>query len=376
MFTKRTTGPGMVARPSMPRHHRVKQAMSGTRRPVVLLLVCRLLAICWLVSACSLSYNQPSVEAWPVLTNKDWSPDQSSSLDVQYIQVGSILIRYGNDYLLTDPFFSNPPLWRLLLLRNLESDPTIASSLIHDWQGIRGVLVGHGHYDHVLDAPFVLAQTEPTTKLYGSQTVVNMLRPSVSAERLQPVAKKGERLETGWVYVPDSPFRFRAILSEHAPLVGGYRFAAGTVNEPMTKRPQDALDWKEGQTLSYLIDVMSDDGQSEKPEYRIFVQTAASDPPGKFPAHELLKQKDVDLAVLTSGNFDNVQNYPGAWLDRLKPERVLIAHYEPFWRPIDTDSIELMATLDMDEFLKRVNEHIDDGAHVYLPLATSILTID
>lgn len=342
----------------------------------IVVLVGRLLAICWLLTACSLTSQQPIDENWPVLTNKAWSPVQSSSLDVQYIQVGGLLIRYGDDYLLTDPFFSNPPLWRVLLLRTLKSDPAVVQSLIADWQGIRGVLVGHGHYDHVLDAPFVLEQADPTTKLYGSRTVVNMLRPSVSAKRLEAVAAKNELFKKGWIKIPRSPFRFRAILAEHAPLVGSYRFADGTVEQPLREPPRDVLDWKEGQTLAYLIDVMPDETQSGDPRYRIFVQTAASDPPEGRLAGEWLEEKSVDLAVITSGNFDNVQNYPGAWLDYLRPERVMIAHYEPFWKPIATDSMEVMPTLDMDEFLKRIKEHVDDVDQVYLPAATSILTIE
>lgn len=339
-------------------------------------LVVRLLAICWLLSACSVTSKQSIGEDWPLLTNKAWSPVQSSSLDVQYIQVGSLLIRYGDDYLLTDPFFSNPPLWRVLLLRELKADPTVAQSLIPDWQGIRGVLVGHGHYDHVLDAPFVLEQTDPGTRLYSSQTVVNMLGASVPAGQLEAVATKNELLKKGWVKVPQSPFRFRAILSEHAPLIGNYRFAGGTVEEPLRKPPRDALDWKEGQTLAYLIDVMPDETQSGEPAYRIFVQTAASDPPEGGLAHELLEKKSVDLAVITSGNFDNVQDYPGAWLDELRPERVMVAHYEPFWKPITTDSVEIMPTLDMDELLKRTTEHVDNVDQVHLPTSMSILTIE
>lgn len=336
----------------------------------------RLLLVFSLLSACSLTSERSADEDWPILKNQEWSPADSSSLDVQYIQVGSILIRYGDDYLLTDPFFSNPPLWRVLLLRDLESDPTVARSLVSNWQGIRGVLVGHGHYDHVLDAPFVLEQTAPETRLYGSETVVNMLRPSIPVERLQTVAEKDKLLETGWIRIPQSPFRFRAILSGHAPLFGNYRFAGGTVEEPLAEPPRNVLDWKEGQTLSYLIDVMPDETQRENPRYRIFVQTAASDPPDKPLPEELLQQKPVDLAVVTSGNFDNVRNYPGAWLDFLNAKRVMIAHYEPFWKPIDTDSVEIMPTLDMDEFINRIHKHVDDPDDLYLPLSTSVLTID
>lgn len=339
-------------------------------------LFCRVLAICWLLSSCSLTSNRDAGEDWPLLTNKEWSSTRAPSLDIQYIQVGSILLRYGDDYLLTDPFFSNPPLWRILLLRDLKGDPTLARSVVSNWRGVRGVLVGHGHYDHVLDAPFVLEQTGPETRLYGSETVVNMLRPSVPAAQLKALARRGELLETGWIKVPRSPFRFRAILSDHAPLIGSYRFAGGTVEDPLTKPPRDVMDWKEGQTLSFLIDVMRDGAQPNNPGYRIFVQTAASDPPDSPLPEELLKQKSVDLAVITAGNFDNAENYPGAWLEYLKPKRVLIAHYEPFWKPINIDSMELMPTLDMDQLLERINKHVDSPDRVYLPSTMSILTLE
>lgn len=81
------------------------------------------------------------------------------------------------------------------------------------------------------------------------------------------------------------------------------------------------------------IDGMPDRAQSEESGYRIFVQSAASDPPAKPPARALLQENRMDLAVITAGNFNNVRDYPDAWLDYLNPEHAMIAHYELITNP-------------------------------------------
>lgn len=207
-------------------------------------------AICWLTFALLSAADGWASEDWPVLRNREPSATSSASLDVQYFQVGCLLTRYGDDYLLTDPFFSNPSLWRLPF------PPDI------DWSRIRGILVGHGHYDHILDAPFVLEKADAGTELYGSRTVINVLQPLVSGDRLRAAAWKGELLKSGEFEVGDPLFCFQPILSEHAPLFGNFVFPRGHIDEPPERPPNRVWGWKVGQTLTYLIDVMPDDAQS------------------------------------------------------------------------------------------------------------------
>lgn len=80
------------------------------------------------------------------------------------------------------------------------------------------------------------------------------------------------------------------------------------------------------------------------------------------------------LAIISAAGFERVKNYPDEMLHRLNPKRVMVVHYELFWKPMNTATVETLPRLDMDIFLERVHRYIEPG-RVYLPLATSILTI-
>src|SRR5690554_4524019 len=49
------------------------------------------------------------------------------------------------------------------------------------------ILVGHAHYDHLLDVPYVMQKHAPKAQLYGSQTTVNSIISEIPAERMTAV---------------------------------------------------------------------------------------------------------------------------------------------------------------------------------------------
>ena len=87
-----------------------------------------------------------------------------------------------------------------------------------------------------------------------------------------------------------------AVRSEHAPIFLHHQFAPGTYDKPLTEIPTKASDWKEGQTIAYVIDFLDDAGQVD---FRIFYQDAGSTPPlGIPPDDDVVGTRRFDVAVL------------------------------------------------------------------------------
>jgi mRNA degradation ribonuclease J1/J2 len=69
--------------------------------------------------------------------------------------VGGLLFRRGNDAIMTAPFYSNPNIFRVGLRRPIHSDTNLVERLLPDVSDVRAILVGHAHYDHLMDVPYI-----------------------------------------------------------------------------------------------------------------------------------------------------------------------------------------------------------------------------
>jgi L-ascorbate metabolism protein UlaG (beta-lactamase superfamily) len=297
-------------------------------------------------------------------------------LQVRFLGVGGFSFRRGDDAILTAPLYSNPDLLTVGtgdVAPNPERverflDPAVVGPA-------RAILVGHAHYDHLLDVPLVRPRTDDAVVI-GNDSVRNVMAgvAEVPADRLIVVDDPAHPLVdrrmcpdpdpcTGvpagapgeWIAVPRTHVRVRALCSSHPPqILGGAHFGEGCVNEPQAAPPPHAADWREGATVAFLIDFL--DPASGAPAFRVYYQDAPTTAPyGHVPA-DLLAERGVDLAVLTVGTFDAVRDQPGEILANLKPRYAIGGHWENFFRPQDQpiQPIPLMAA--PTEFDRRANE--------------------
>jgi hypothetical protein len=310
-------------------------------------------------------------------------PAYPTAVQVKYLGAGSVLIKRGDDSLLTAPFFSNPSMLRVAFgeIRPLpeQIERFLGPTGGKDLAGATAVLVGHAHYDHLMDVPYIKKMYLPLAKIYGSETMKNTLAGD-SALKADDVVSVEER---AWsVSVPEQPekpvewwpksprrLRFMALKSEHAPVFAGLKFFEGHYREPLPALPTSAWNWLEGQTLAYLIDFLGADGKTV--EFRIHYQDAASTAPLGFPPRfsEPPDQRPVDLAIVCMPGFDQVEGYPEAIMKRLKPRAVVIIHWENFFAllPDDLHGLRIVPTVDADRFLARLKSALPEGASYKLP---------
>jgi hypothetical protein len=237
---------------------------------------------------------------------------------------------------------------------------------------VTAILVGHAHYDHLMDVPYIKKKYLPQAKIYGSETMKNTLAGDHDLKQDDVVSVEqgaGTDREPGTWWDASRRLRFMALKSEHAPIVAHLKFFEGTYREPLKELPTRAYGWREGQTLAYLIDFLSADGKTV--EFRVHYQDAASTAPLGFPPalSQLPDPRRVDLAIVCMPGFDQVEHYPEAIVKRLKPRFVVIIHWENFFEllPDDPRDLRTVPTENAERFLARLQPVLQPDAVFKLP---------
>ena len=292
-------------------------------------------------------------------------PAYQTKLQIKYLGAGGVVIKRGDDVLLTAPFFSNPSIPRVAFgkIRSLPEQINRFLDKKRDTYlaAANAILVGHAHYDHLMDVPYIKREYMPQARVYGSKTMKNILSGArdLQAGDIVSVEEKqvGTFKEPGKWWYPSPRLRFMALESEHAPILFGLKLFEGTYSEPLPELPTRASGWREGQTLAYLIDFLGADGKTV--EFRVHYQDAASTAPLGFPPLDKLDdQRPIDLAIVCMPGFDQVKHYPDAFIKTFTPQFVVIVHWENFFEPLPdvASKLRTVPTENAERFLAILNE--------------------
>jgi len=299
-------------------------------------------------------------------------------VEVTYLGTAGFLIRHRdaargiNRAIMTGPFFSNPGIVRSLLGFPIAPDPTRIANFLPPVGDVTAILVGHAHYDHLMDTIHVAETSAPDAILYGNDTMVHIVnaRPGLRSRvrSLEPFA--GDSQTPGqWEPLASGGMRVMALRSEHAPQFLGVRAFAGSLDQDLTALPRNASGWKGGRTLAFLIDVLGADGT---PLLRFHYQDAASTPPLGFPPPiETIGSRPVDVALLCVASFEEVRRYPEDLIGRLKPRHVVLSHWENFFSKRRPPSPLLF--LDTQGFSRRLTGALPPGASWYTPVPVTTI---
>ncbi|XXF77230.1 MBL fold metallo-hydrolase [Myxococcaceae bacterium GXIMD 01537] len=291
------------------------------------------------------------------------APDE---VRIQYLGVGGHLVRHGGESLLLAPSFTNPAfLGQPPAVGLMRTDTRKVDRLLPDVSGVDMLLVGHAHYDHLLDVPYILLRHASRARVYGSSTTKHILAAAIPAWRLEDVeagmARDGQ--PGRWYVSPSGRLRVMPIRSEHAPHFAGLAFMSGHYSEDLTRLPGTMWGWLEGQTLAYLVDFLDAEG---RPEFRLFYQDSAGHPAlGFLPALRAADGKAVDVAILCVASHDNIEKYPAGVLDVLQPRQLVLGHWEDFFGndPAHPEGVRLT---DIDRFLGKLKDSAP-GVPWFLP---------
>jgi len=288
----------------------------------------------------------------------DRSEGAAEPVTLTYLGVGGWIFERGGAQLLAAPLFSNPSLLRTGLAPIAADTAAIDAGLApYDLSGARAILVGHGHYDHLMDVPRVAEHHAPAARILGSSTVRNLLGSwSGMEDRVEVVDGWEATAERPGRWIPlGKSLRVLPLRSEHAPHFEGVTLYEGTADVPRREAPGQADEWLDGPTYAYLVDFLDGDGSVA---FRVYYQDAVAPAPAGFAPEALMEERPVDVAILVPATFDQVDWHPEAFVANLRPRWVLLGHWESFFVPPSDPTRSVFAT-DMPHFEARLDRVLD-----------------
>jgi len=257
-------------------------------------------------------------------------------VDIQYLGSGGYLVRRGADVALFAPVYSNPTAPEVFLGHEFRTEARLVDSLLPaEADQAQAIIVGHSHYDHLLDTPWIATHRATSARIYGSSTAKHLLARSPVADRIDVVDKDAD--SKTWAPIPRSRMRLLAIPSEHSDQ---FRFSAfglvwplhafrGELTEDAPELPRKAAEWAEGRTFAYLLDFLDESGGTE---FRVYFQdSGARVGVGAGPAPGDPGYRKVDVALICgSGDFKGL-DHPAGIVTHLQPRHVIVGHWEDFF---------------------------------------------
>lgn len=318
------------------------------------------------LAACSSPTNNMSVYHQPERKMiEKLFPD--NGLSIQYLGVGGHLFRFGEHALMTAPSITNPHFMALGPFMPISPDIELIDKYLPDVSDVETILVGHAHYDHLMDVPYVMNNKAKKSLVYGSKTMMHTLAPSIPKSRRHALNDSMAVLNKpgSWHYNKAQNIRFMAIKSTHAPHFMGINIMTGTYEEDLDTLPWHAFGWKEGQTLAYLIDFLSAKGEIL---HRVYYQDSASQEPlGLIPKLVQLDEKSVDIAIITPASFSQVTNYPEGIMENSQAKHFILGHWEDFFANQEQDEQEFVRAVSATDFFNRFNAALPSDSSWAMP---------
>lgn len=232
-----------------------------------------------------------------------------AGLDVAWLGVSGYRLTYEGVSLFVDPYVSRVPLRSLVLGRRALPDPALLDRYLAAPGAVAGVLVGHTHFDHAVDAPAVARRHG--TKAYGSASLVHLMRLHGLAGQAVEVRPHAP-YELG-------PFVVRFVPSRHSKLLFGRKVP---MDGPLTCDHLDGLSpraYRCGAVYGIRIEVGG---------VALYHQGSAD-----LDDAELAREP-VDVFLAGVAGRQVTPRYWERVLPRLDPRVVVPTHYDDFFAPL------------------------------------------
>src|SRR4051812_16429984 len=230
-------------------------------------------------------------------------------LEVEWLGVSGYRLSYEGMSIFVDPYLSRVPLRNLLLRRPTLPDPAALERFVKAPGEVVGVLVGHTHFDHAVDAPAIARRFG--CKAYGSDSLVTLMGlHGLGAQMIEVEPYRSYEL---------GPFEVSFTPSVHSKLLLGL---AVPYDGDLTCEHLDNLTpgaYRCGHVWGISIKVAG---------VSFYHQGSAN------LIDEAVRERDVDvfLAGVAGRNF--TEDYWRRIIPRLDPKVVVPTHYDNFFRPL------------------------------------------
>jgi len=233
-------------------------------------------------------------------------------LEIEWLGVSGYRMTYEGVSLFVDPYVSRVPLRALLLRRQALPDPAMVERYAAASGDVAGVLVGHTHFAHAVDAPALARRFHAPA--YGSASLAALMRLH-GLGGLAVEVEPHRRYELG-------PFTVSFTPSAHSKLILGRRvpFDGELSCDHLHGLTPGA--YRCGQVWGIRIEVGG---------ISLYHQGSAN------LVDEALEPQAVDVFLAGVAGRSVTPRYWERVLPRLDPQFVVPTHYDDFFKPLGGD---------------------------------------
>lgn len=235
--------------------------------------------------------------------------DLPAGLELEWLGVSGYRMTYEGQTIFIDPYVSRVSLKSFLLRRAAGPDAALIDRYIKPHGQVVGVIVGHTHFDHALDAPAIAKRFD--CAVYGSASMAQLMK-------LHEAPELAVNVEPGRVY-EIGPFKTTFIRSRHSKLILGRKVPFDGELTCDDLHGLTAGGYKCGQVWGVRIEVA---GVS-------FYHQGSAD-----LIDDELPNEPVDYFLAGVAGREVTPNYWKRVLAKLDPKVVVPTHYDNFFKPL------------------------------------------
>jgi L-ascorbate metabolism protein UlaG (beta-lactamase superfamily) len=229
---------------------------------------------------------------------------------VRWLGAAGFALEHAGYTVLFDPYVTRASLARCLAAPLVPDEATIQRLLPR----ADAIIVGHTHFDHVLDVP-TLARTTGA-RVFGSRSAATLcLAHGVPEERIE-VVERGPGSEPANHEV--GPFALRFVPSAHSRILLGRVPFPGDISD-CDHVPMRAPAYRCGAVFSVEVRVAG----------RTIVHLGSAEVVETYRA-----ATDVDLLLLCVAGWTSTRDLPERVARRFAPKAVLLSHWDDFLLPL------------------------------------------
>jgi len=262
-------------------------------------------------------------------------------LEVEWLGVSGYRLSYEGKTLFIDPYLSRVPFRSLVSRRPALPSEAALDRFLHAPGETVGVLVGHTHFDHAVDAPAIARRAG--CRAYGSHSLVNLMALHGLADRAVEV-EPYRTYELG-------PFEVSFTPSVHSKLLLGL---AVPYDGELSCEHLDSLApgaYRCGQVWGITIAVAG---------LRFYHQGSAN------LVDEAVRERGVDVFLAGVAGRSFTRDYWRRILPLLEPKAVVPTHYDNFFRPLGAE-MEFVANVQLSELPEEIGAISRDFEVAALP---------
>jgi L-ascorbate metabolism protein UlaG (beta-lactamase superfamily) len=270
-----------------------------------------------------------------------WALELPAGLEVEWLGVSGYRMSFEGKDLFIDPYLSRVPFGDLLRKRPTLPDPAALDCFVRAPGEVVGVLVGHTHFDHAVDAPAITRRFG--CKAYGSDSLLRLMDLHGLAEQTVEV-EPYRTYELG-------PFEVSFTPSVHSKLLLGL---AVPYDGDLTCEHLDALTpgaYRCGQVWGIAIEVAG---------IRFYHQGSAN------LIDEAVRERDIDVFLAGVAGRSFTEDYWKRILPRLDPKVVVPTHYDNFFRPLG-QQLEFVSNVQLSRLPEEIGAVSADARLAALP---------